>query len=123
MPPSRPPRHNGSTSRRTPAGAPERLRDPDDPGDEYADYEDADPVGHLPADGASSPTCAVLLGIALVVALVVGLGAWYFGVARYTITPAVINLKQSAAESKIEKAGLNFTVDRTTYSEQIAPAR
>jgi len=56
---------------------------------------------------------------ALVLALCAGLGAWYFGFARYTSTPGVIGLSESAAQAKIEKAGLEFEVDGTAYSETV----
>lgn len=62
----------------------------------------------------------VLLVLALAAALVVGIGAWYLGVARYTTTPGVINLKQSDAARKVKAAGLTFSVAKTAYSESVA---
>jgi beta-lactam-binding protein with PASTA domain/serine/threonine protein kinase len=62
----------------------------------------------------------VLLVSLLVVALLVGLGGWYLGVARYTHTPAVINLAEAAAKSKVEAAGLTFRKGRDAYSETVA---
>ncbi|MCW2758641.1 MAG: hypothetical protein JWO46_2387, partial [Nocardioidaceae bacterium] len=60
-----------------------------------------------------------LLPALLVLALVIGLGGWYFGVARYTTTPGVINLSQSDAQAKVRKAGLTFKVKGQGYSETI----
>jgi serine/threonine-protein kinase len=62
----------------------------------------------------------VLLVSVLVLALLVGLAGWYLGVARYTHTPAVINLAQAAAKAKVEKAGLTFKVGDEAYSETVA---
>lgn len=61
-----------------------------------------------------------LLVAVLVVALLVGLGGWYLGVARFTSTPGVINLSAAAAKAKIEKAGLRFEEGKSAYSETIA---
>jgi eukaryotic-like serine/threonine-protein kinase len=55
-----------------------------------------------------------------VLALLVGLGGWYLGVARYTHTPAVINLSAAAAKAKVEKAGLTFEEGEPAYSETVA---
>ena len=62
----------------------------------------------------------VLLVSVLVLALLVGLAGWYLGVARYTHTPAVINLPQAAAKAKVEKAGLSFRIGDQAYSETVA---
>jgi serine/threonine-protein kinase len=62
----------------------------------------------------------ILLVTVLVLALLGGLGGWYLGIARYTDTPAVINLSAAAAETKVEKAGLVFRTGRESYSETVA---
>jgi serine/threonine-protein kinase len=62
----------------------------------------------------------VLLAGVLLLALLVGLGGWYLGVARYTHTPAVINLSAAAAKAKIVKAGLHFREGERDYSETVA---
>lgn len=62
----------------------------------------------------------VLLVSVLVLALLAGLGGWYFGIARYTHTPAVINLSAAAAQAKVEKAGLTFESGEQAYSETVA---
>ncbi|MCW2785699.1 MAG: protein kinase [Marmoricola sp.] len=59
----------------------------------------------------------LLIGV-LVVALLVGIGAWDLG--RGTTTPAVINLTEAAAKARIVKAGLTFKVGDPAYSETIA---
>jgi serine/threonine-protein kinase len=60
----------------------------------------------------------LLIGV-LVAALLVGLGGWYLGFARYTTTPSVISLTDSAARARIEKAGLHFQDGRPAYSETV----
>lgn len=62
----------------------------------------------------------LLLVLALVAALAVGGGAYWFGVARYTTTPSVIELDAAAAQKKIEKAGLEYAEADPQYSEDIA---
>ncbi len=59
------------------------------------------------------------LALLLVLAAVAGLATWYFGVGRYTTTPAVINLSVARAETKVEAAGLSFEVGGREYSETV----
>ncbi|MDQ6642323.1 MAG: protein kinase, partial [Actinomycetota bacterium] len=61
----------------------------------------------------------LLLGLLLAIAVVVVLGGWYFGSARYTNTPGVINLSRAAAETKVVQAGLKFKVNGIDYSETV----
>jgi serine/threonine-protein kinase len=72
-----------------------------------------------PAPRRSRRGPALLIAV-LVLALLVGLGGWYLGVARYTHTPAVINLSADAAKAKVQRAGLSFKVSRSAYSETVA---
>jgi serine/threonine-protein kinase len=62
----------------------------------------------------------ILLVAVLLAAVLVGLTGWYLGVARYTHTPAVINLSAAAAKAKVEKAGLVFKTGKQAYSETVA---
>jgi serine/threonine protein kinase len=41
----------------------------------------------------------VLLTVVLLLALVAGAGGWYLGIARYTVTPGVLNLSEAAARA------------------------
>jgi serine/threonine-protein kinase len=61
----------------------------------------------------------LLLVAALVLALTAGIGAYWFGWARYTATPGVIGLTQKAATAKLDQAGLDVKIGDTTYSENI----
>ncbi|UDY22506.1 Stk1 family PASTA domain-containing Ser/Thr kinase [Nocardioides sp. Kera G14] len=61
---------------------------------------------------------AVLLAVLLVA--VVGGGAWWFGFARYTTTPGVLGLSQSAAVARLEKAGLKVEVAAPDWSNATA---
>ncbi len=63
---------------------------------------------------------AVLLSTVLVLALLAALGGWYFGIARYTTTPGVLNLSEAAARVKLDKAGLAMEVSEESYSETVA---
>lgn len=62
---------------------------------------------------------AVFLIGGLVLALAIALGAWWFGFARYTSTPGVIELQVAQAQAKIEDAGLEFDVAREAYDENV----
>jgi serine/threonine-protein kinase len=61
----------------------------------------------------------ILLVLALLVAAAVGTGAWYFGWARYTTTPAVLGLSQADAEQRLEAAGLGVTIGEPDYSSTV----
>jgi eukaryotic-like serine/threonine-protein kinase len=65
----------------------------------------------------------VLLVLALVLALTAGLGAWWFGYARYTSTPGVLGLARTAAVERIEAAGLGVEVGDKAYSETVPVGR
>jgi serine/threonine-protein kinase len=64
-----------------------------------------------------------LLVLLLLAALAVGLGGWWFGIARYTSTPAVIEMTQAAAKARITHAGLDFAVSARSYSEDVGKGR
>ena len=55
----------------------------------------------------------------LLLAVLAGLGGWYFGIARYTSTPGVLNLTEAAARVKLDQAGLGMEVDDRAYSETV----
>jgi serine/threonine-protein kinase len=57
--------------------------------------------------------------VALVLALAAGIGAYWFGWARYTATPGVIGLTQKAATAKLDRAGLEVKVGDPAYSENV----
>jgi serine/threonine-protein kinase len=61
----------------------------------------------------------LLLAVALAIALAAGLGAYWFGWARYTATPGVIGLTQKAATAKLDQAGLDVKLGDPAYSEQV----
>jgi eukaryotic-like serine/threonine-protein kinase len=61
----------------------------------------------------------VLLGLALVIALLAGVGAYWFGWARYTATPGVLGLTQQAATHKLEAVGLHVTVGTPAFSDSV----
>jgi eukaryotic-like serine/threonine-protein kinase len=62
----------------------------------------------------------VLLAVALAIALAAGIGAYWFGWARYTATPGVIGLTQQVATAKLDRAGLDVKIGQPAYSEDVA---
>jgi eukaryotic-like serine/threonine-protein kinase len=61
----------------------------------------------------------VLLVVALVLALAAGVGAYWFGWARYTSTPGVIGMTQQAATAKLTHAGFDLKVGDAAFSETV----
>lgn len=62
----------------------------------------------------------LLLLLALLLVAGVGLGAYWFGWARYTTAPAVLGLDESAASARLERAGLEAEAGEPAYSENVA---
>ena len=97
---------------------------------------EAQPLGGLDQlDGGAEPPVRVVTGggrsgrsrrgpallvVALVIALAAGLGAYWFGWARYTATPGVIGLGQQAAVARLDHAGLDAKIGQPSYSETVA---
>lgn len=48
-----------------------------------------------------------------------GIGAWWFGYARYTTTPGVLGVTQAAATSELDRAGLDVEVGTPRFSETV----
>ncbi len=63
----------------------------------------------------------LVLLLALLLVAGVGVGAYWFGWARYTTTPAVLGLDEAAATARLDKAGLDAEAGEATYSENVAP--
>ena len=61
----------------------------------------------------------LLLVLALLLAVAGGIGAYWFGVARYTTTPGVIGLAQAKAVDRLEDAGLTADIGTPAYSETV----
>ncbi len=64
-----------------------------------------------------------LLPVALVVALLLGVGAWWFGIGRFASTPAVVTLAAGPAQQRVEDAGLGWRVSDRAYSETVRAGR
>ena len=61
----------------------------------------------------------ILLVLALLLAVAGGVGAYWFGVARYTTTPGVLGLAQAAAVDRLTSAGLGAEAGDPAYSETV----
>ena len=62
----------------------------------------------------------VLLLLALLLVIAVGASAWWFGFARYTTMPSVLEMDQAEATSTVEAAGLVAEVGEPRFHEEIA---
>jgi beta-lactam-binding protein with PASTA domain/serine/threonine protein kinase len=71
-------------------------------------------------DGRRRRRGPLLLALVLVLALLAGVGGWWFGMGRYTTTPGVINLTSEQARAKVQAAGLSFRVGSKQFSETVA---
>ena len=75
----------------------------------------ARPASGRRASARRSRRGPILLVLALLLALLAGTGRWWFGWGRYTTTPGVVGLTESAAVEKLEAAGLEAdTSERPT---------
>ncbi|WP_367650322.1 Stk1 family PASTA domain-containing Ser/Thr kinase [Nocardioides sp. zg-DK7169] len=94
------------------------LDGPDGPKDHDEPEGAAGPAepGRRPRRSRRGP---LLLVLALVLAVAVGGGAYWFGWARYTHVPAVISLSESAATDRLEAAGLDVEAGDPAYSETV----
>jgi eukaryotic-like serine/threonine-protein kinase len=75
------------------------------------------------ARGRRSRRGPALLGLALLIALLAGVGAYWFGWARYTATPGVLGLTQRAATAKLDAGGLHVTVGPAVFSDSVPRGR
>lgn len=62
----------------------------------------------------------LVLLLALLLAAGVGVGAWWFGWARYTTTPSVLGLEEATAIATLKDAGLKPVVGDPAFSENVA---
>ena len=62
----------------------------------------------------------LLLVLLLLAAVALAAGGWWFGIARYTTTPGIIEMRQAAAAARVDHAGLHFTVGHRAWSETVA---
>ncbi len=76
-----------------------------------------------PARPRRSRRGPLLLLLALLLAVGLGLGAWWFGWARWTQTPSVLGMNETAAVQKLEAAGLEVDTDDPAYSETVAAGK
>ncbi len=77
------------------------------------------PATLLPVRRRRSRRGPIIFVLAVLLVVAGGLGAYWFGVARYTTTPGVIGLVQSDAVTKLEKEGLSAAEGTPAYSETV----
>ncbi len=61
----------------------------------------------------------LVLVLALLLAVGLGVGAWWFGWARWTQTPSVLGLQETAAVATLDAAGLDAESGDPAYSETV----
>lgn len=61
--------------------------------------------------------------LALLLAVGVGVGSWWFLDGRYTSTPGVLGLTKAAAQQELEDAGLTADFGEKAYSETVPAGR
>ena len=89
---------------------------PSRPGPPVPAREQAEPAGPRRARRRRGP---LLLALVLVLATVLGVGGWWYGIGRYTTTPGVINLSVAQARERVQAEGLGFEVGGREYSETV----
>ena len=65
----------------------------------------------------------LLLVLALLLAVGLGVGAWWFGWARWEQTPSVLGMRETAAVERLESAGLDARMGDPAYSETVPAGR
>lgn len=77
----------------------------------------AAPAGDEPRNRSRRGPLALLL--VLLLASVTAVGGWWFGIARYTETPPVLGLTETAAAQRLADDGLEITVSESVFSETV----
>ncbi len=75
--------------------------------------------GQPPPRRSRSRRGLALFLVALLLAAGAGVGAWWFGVGRYTVTPGVLGVSQSVAAQRLAAEGLDVKVGSPEYSETV----
>ncbi|WP_244242349.1 Stk1 family PASTA domain-containing Ser/Thr kinase [Nocardioides seonyuensis] len=75
------------------------------------------PVATTPRRRSAKGPLVLLLALLLVAGI--GVGAWWFGWARYTTTPGVLGLSEQAATARLDQAGLEAAEGEPTFSESV----
>jgi len=73
----------------------------------------------LLAAGRPSRRGPLMLAALVVVIALIAVAGWYFGIARYTVTPGVVDQSSASAQARLEKAGLKMHVAGDIYSETV----
>jgi serine/threonine-protein kinase len=68
----------------------------------------------------SSGGRTALAAAVLVLALLAGVGGWWFGFGRYTVAPQLLTMSKTDAERQAARAGLKIVYDAGRYDEKVA---
>ena len=97
--------------------------------EELAGYTDHEPTSVVAAPPPATPARRrrwrgpVALVLALLLAVGIGLGAWWFGWARYTTVPTVLDQTEASATAELEDAGFEVDLADGVYSESVEKGR
>lgn len=65
----------------------------------------------------------LLVLLAVVIATTLGLGAWWYGWARYSTVPSVLEQGRASAVAELEDAGFDVVVGEAVYSNRVPEGR
>ena len=96
--------------------------------EELGGRPDHEPTSVVATGAPSAPTRpgprrrrrgVLALVLALLLATGIGLGAWWFGWARYTTVPTVLDQTQASATAELDEAGFDVALDDGVFSESV----
>jgi serine/threonine-protein kinase len=79
--------------------------------------DDDDPPAYVRARRRSRRVFAVWVAVVLVLALLVGVSAWWLGSGRWTAMPSLVGLERSAAERVLAEADLVARITETHHDD------
>jgi eukaryotic-like serine/threonine-protein kinase len=79
-----------------------------------------DRLGRARRDALTGRGRIIALIAALIVAVLVVVGGWWFGVGRYTVAPRLVSMPRAEAAARADQAGLRIAYADGRYSETVA---
>ena len=105
--------------RRLPAPTADRTRADELSADRYEHAAGEHADEDVRAGASRSGRGPFTVALAILLALAVGVAAWWFGFGRYETTPSVLEMSQPEATRVLEDAGFSVEVADPTYSENV----